>query len=401
MSSAIVVLFLIVTASAELGALPVGPFAPRIVPVAPKPNWNWDRIPTSFHGAVKDREFNETEVSRLARYQMTTIEKWYTPCASASAPHQSGPECAVEKKIEELFDRIRAQSKALGLPRPTAILYWNSMFDFAMYAAHQGMLDLEAQGVHAFLRDETGKVIELCNDGNVYCNVTTYDWTEPRVRELWVGTVVNATKQGIDGIFADHSAPEGTQIGFTGNPREPQGPNQLCNGKDQGRQCFNFTDEFRDSFNSWHMWATNYTQDLLSRMTGGPVIQGPLASMNNATTWGGNITDPSYCDFDGIREAQANSGMAVFEARGPCVPNEHCLAAYLAAVERGTYMHCTYNGDDLIGQTSFTDMDNYLGKPKGPAQETPAGSDIWVRMFASGTVVTYDNRKKIGTVAWA
>ena len=33
------------------------------------------------------------------------------------------------------------------------------------------------------------------------------------------------------------------------------------------------------------MWATNFTQDLLSKTTGGPVIQGPLAAMNNATAW--------------------------------------------------------------------------------------------------------------------
>jgi hypothetical protein len=29
----------------------------------------------SFHGAVKDREFTDAEVDRLARYQMATIEK--------------------------------------------------------------------------------------------------------------------------------------------------------------------------------------------------------------------------------------------------------------------------------------------------------------------------------------
>jgi hypothetical protein len=27
-------------------------------------------------GAVKDREFTDAEVGRLARYQMATIEKW-------------------------------------------------------------------------------------------------------------------------------------------------------------------------------------------------------------------------------------------------------------------------------------------------------------------------------------
>ena len=27
-------------------ALPVGPRAPALIPQAPKPTWNWDRIPT-------------------------------------------------------------------------------------------------------------------------------------------------------------------------------------------------------------------------------------------------------------------------------------------------------------------------------------------------------------------
>ena len=74
----------------------------------------------------------------------------------------------MERKIEQLFAQIRNESHKLGLPRPTANLFWNSMFDFSMYAAHQQMLDLEAAGVHAFLRDETGEIISLCNDGNVY-----------------------------------------------------------------------------------------------------------------------------------------------------------------------------------------------------------------------------------------
>ena len=154
-------------AAAKQPPLPTGPTAPHVTPAAPTPNFNWDRVPTSFHGAVKDREFTDAEVARLARYQMATIEKWYTPCGSAGPPHQSGPECAVEHKAEALFARVRVQSTALGLPRPTAILYWNTMFDFSMYAAHARMMELEAAGTHAFLRDETGAVISLCNDGNV------------------------------------------------------------------------------------------------------------------------------------------------------------------------------------------------------------------------------------------
>jgi hypothetical protein len=44
-------------------------------------------------------------------------------------------------------------------------------------------------------------------------SITTYNWVEPKVRELWVSVVLNATANGIDGIFADHSSNEGTYIG--------------------------------------------------------------------------------------------------------------------------------------------------------------------------------------------
>ena len=41
-------------------------------------------------------------------------------------------------------------------------------------------------------------------------------------------------------------------------------------------------------------WATNYTQDMLSKTTGGPEIQGPYARMGAANA----------CDFDSIRKMQ-------------------------------------------------------------------------------------------------
>ena len=137
----------------SLPELPTGPRAPTVVPVHPQPYWSWDRIPTSMHGADRNRAYNQSEVERLAKYQMYTPEKWYTPCG-AQGPTQAGPECAIESKTEDLFRQIRAIN-----PNQTTILYWNSMFDFSFYTAHQNMLDLEADGVHAFLRDKTGEVI--------------------------------------------------------------------------------------------------------------------------------------------------------------------------------------------------------------------------------------------------
>ena len=401
----------------SLPELPTGPRAPTVVPVHPQPYWSWDRIPTSMHGADRNRAYNQSEVERLAKYQMYTPEKWYTPCG-AQGPTQAGPECAIESKTEDLFRQIRAIN-----PNQTTILYWNSMFDFSFYTAHQKMLDLEADGVHAFLRDKTGEIISLCNDGNVYCNITTFDWTEPKVRELWIETVVNATslkddngRPLVDGIFADHSGRWGNGINIGAAHKDGMGPNQLCNGAGAGRLCYNFTSEFTASFNSWHNWATNFTQDLLSKTTGGPVIQGPYSRMNAVDA----------CDFDSIiaeQEAGFTNADGVLQwltvveasarSKGPdgnvdvargasCKPNESCLAAYLAAAEPYTYLHCMGNGDNLLGDTVFPEMDYPLGPPSGKAEEVREG--VFVRKFGGGTkptIVTWDNNMKTGTIEWA
>ena len=50
--------------------LPTGPRAPHVTPMPPKPYWSWDTIPTSMHGADESRLYNDSEVARLAKYQM-------------------------------------------------------------------------------------------------------------------------------------------------------------------------------------------------------------------------------------------------------------------------------------------------------------------------------------------
>ena len=388
-----------------LYVLPVGPRAPVVHPQKPDLYWSWNRIPTAFQGSKKERAFNDAEVQRLAKYQMLTLEKWYTPCAS-QGPTQSGPSCDVEDKMLQLY----ALTKAIS-PEQITIFYWNTMFDFAFYRAHAQMLAMEAAGLPSFLRDEHGEIISMCNDGNVYCNITTFDWTQPHVRELWVGTVVNMTQTGlVDGIFADHSSNIGITIGP--NKNKHQGPNQLCNGKGAQEQCYNFTDEFKASFNSWHLWSTNYTQDLLAKSTGGAVFQGPYAEAEFRAA--GDV-----CDFDAMREfaLHGKSKSDVFIIQSPrarpitmeaCQPTEKCLAAFLAAAKPYMYIYCQWDkGEDLLNETTFPEMDYLLGEPESDAVEVDPG--VWRRRFGGGgngtthnmTVVFWDNKKKTGNISWA
>ena len=162
--------------------------ARALVPAFPSPYFSWDTIPLAFHGANRARMYNDAEVAQLARYSMVTLEKWYTPCG-AQGPDQAGPECDVEAKMFETFRAIKAANANV-----TTLFYLNSMFDFSFYHLHGLMLARELAGERALLRDVNGTLVELCNDGNVYCNITTFDWSVPEVAALWTEAVVNATR---------------------------------------------------------------------------------------------------------------------------------------------------------------------------------------------------------------
>jgi hypothetical protein len=63
------------TASAPWPLPPPTAMAPRVVPQLPAPDWSWDVLPTSMHGADRDRAYNASEIERLAKYNMVTLEK--------------------------------------------------------------------------------------------------------------------------------------------------------------------------------------------------------------------------------------------------------------------------------------------------------------------------------------
>ena len=76
----------------------------------------------SFHGAVKDREFTDAEVNRLARYQMATIEK-VCPLQQRRRrqPTASMPLCPLTTMHAGAPSRARSGTRrAALLARPTS-----------------------------------------------------------------------------------------------------------------------------------------------------------------------------------------------------------------------------------------------------------------------------------------
>lgn len=242
-------------------------------------------------------------------------------------------------------------------PQHTNIMYLNSMFDFAFYRLNGIILDREAAGERLLLRDLHGTLVQLCNDGNHYCNVTNFDWTVPAMLDLWLEAVSNATASGgVDGVFADHLA---STIG----EQTTDGVPQLCNGVGALRACYNFTPAFAQAFNDAHAWLGNKTQDLLSKLPGrGPVIDGPYGSWSSPA-----------CDYRRLRAAveagAAGAGPFVLEAShapGACAPDDSCLANFLCAAEEYTYLTCF--SDEPVASTG-TQFALPLGPPTGPPVE--------------------------------
>ena len=399
-------LLLQLAASCSL-AQPPSPPVPS--PARPSPYWSWDVLPRAFHGANKTGMFDDAAVLLLSNYSIVvrwgaramacdlppppastrwiltpsraldpvprprprpapstpsppppppprararatqTLEKWYTPCAQG--PVQGSPSCDVEDKMYKTFLQLKARA-----PAHTNMLYLNSMFNFAFYRLAGLVLAREAAGEKLLLRDERGALVLLCNDGNHYCNVTTFDHSSAAMRALWLEAIANATSVGgVDGVFADHGdvaiKPQGA--GGDGAP-------QLCNGSGADRLCYNFTQTFADAFNAGHFWVVNKSTDVAARLPGhGPVVDGPWA------TW-----FAPACSFTKLRPiveaGLSGAGPFVIEAHDgggdSCSPDASCLANFLAAAEKHTYFMCMADAPAPPQPEFFYE----LGPPTGP-----------------------------------
>jgi hypothetical protein len=106
--------------------------------------------------------------------------------------------------------------------------------------------------------------------------------------------------------------------------------------------------------------------------------------------------DVDACDFEAIRSVQKNGHNAGPKSSGPilhvsvstakphhkntCKPSESCLAAFLAAAEPYTYLHCGYNDEKFLSGTSYPEMDYYLGAPHGLATEGGAARRFFLSL---------------------
>ena len=81
------------------------PQPPTLTPQLPTPFLSTAHLPIALHAANETGMYSQAAVEQMAKYDMVTIEKWYTLCG-AKHPTQGTPACNVEAKFYETFNAI-------------------------------------------------------------------------------------------------------------------------------------------------------------------------------------------------------------------------------------------------------------------------------------------------------
>jgi hypothetical protein len=218
---------------------------------APRPavRFDWSTVPVFFHADNFTGDWNNESLLQLAKYPIVTIEKWmgslaackadgWSPCCGAGGGADEVGETAVceEDRIISNFARLKAINKNVS-----TVLYLNSVLNFPQYRLAQQM----QSHPEYWLRDASGKVIGMYGDAGPP-NMTVFDFSQPAVREIFVGACVDAIKTGhVDGCFIDRAVD-----GF---------PTNL----DPAKQA---------AYDAGHLQVLHEMQRQISEISGGPLI---------------------------------------------------------------------------------------------------------------------------------
>jgi len=248
------------------------------------------------------------------------------------------------------------------------------------------------------LHDKRGRLVYLggCGSTKSAPNHTIYDHANPVMRAMWSDNVVKVVQENkgfVDGVFCDRSGSIGDE--FT-----------------KDLECYNFADGQLRAWNVGHWQAVADTQTKLDKVIDSAVVIGnhamPTADMHleaNASRWNGKMFEHFVPSRPYI---PPGNQLAAFEEAGEhgliseahvdfCKVNgtgasnvmfKRSLAAFLIGATEYSYYACTNGWGIHDGWEDWSpDYDRALGEPKGPAERTAHGSEIWRREFASGTVV--------------
>lgn len=346
------------------------------------PPFDWKTLPVAWHSDNGDSsKWTAVELQTLAKYSAVTFEKtqggdFFPPAVGGhkgltcqNGTDTSGCSCCEEDYIVKAAKVLKSVNQNVHV-----FAYVNSVIAYPWYAGAQRFLTNESY----WLRDVNGTLLN-----NIKMNPveTWYTWNHavPEVAEIFKAQCKNMTSSGyVEGCFVDGC----TKI-----------PGPLDNATDAAYRA-----------------AKSRMLAELEREIPGVLICGSNGKTYDGTSgsqlqnWGKHGGKFSQREIPAMQAAVAQSKM--FEAHGdavcrhagdplhPDVQTE--LAAFLVAAGEHSYYMC--GGFFGTKPVWYPVYDMPLGAPLANAT---LEKGVYVRRFASGTLVTYNTTSESGSIVWA
>jgi hypothetical protein len=224
-----------------------------------------------------------------------------------------------------------------------------------------------------------------------HCHV--YDYTEERVREYWKELCLNMTKTGwIDGCGADFSALEKNQWS--------------THTTEYIQKSLGVDLETAQAWNEGHRQVMRETTAALQESVGGYLIGKNYAELGDHV----NAVLEEGCPAQNQTIAMLHNLTATAKRLDQRLIyqchtfhfSESVLAVFLCGAGPDHYINMGGWSGDSPGFPSHWDptFEKPLGEPLSDAVYDPA-TTVWTRLFASGTVVTFNATSNEGNIDWA
>lgn len=341
---------------------------PLISTALTPPDTSLATIPVVYFGGVNASR-PKKNLEMLSKMRVVGVEKWEGPCWSDCLYKGTncGPNCGVEQYVLDTLKAVKELNPAVS-----TFFYWNTLLDFNFYSV--------ASSIPKVMDSNTKKPLILRND-NGLPGVYVFDYAQQTGRDGWYDYVVNLTKTGyVDGTFADKYSTMATQ--------NSSGGWQICN-----HWCGGVTEEEAIAWNDGKNATVEKTLQFFNEhktiffhgnteFVKHKDLKDPVLMINTIKS-----TLDQFLYAWVYYAGDQKWGHDPNDVSSECTDDN--IAIFLLAVEEGAFLEC--NGwDEQFAKP--------LGNPLGPA--TTHGN-IMNRTFASGTFVTWDLKKKTGTINWA
>ena len=328
------------------------------VVVCERPQFSWDTLPVFFHSSNASGLYNENSLKTIAKYSMVTIEKWQS--FDVNTTDDEDAMVAVMKAVKSIN------------PKTATYFYMNSFKDRPEMTRMARQL---SEHPSWYLTDEKG--VRVKNGQGYYA----FDLSNPKVRNWWKTTCLNATKYANgDGCFCDSSQHTDGQ-GFK-PALSPQKEKAFGEG------------------------LLNLTRDVQAALGDDKLLIGKVPNQPFVKAVQIEFFVPNNASINELLSG-ADSGQVIQAHKGLSMKPSGCsgdltdvIAAFLIAASENCYFGCggwNTRGNDTDPLTWRKEYDMPLGEPLGSATYQKG---IWMRQFKRGTKVTFDTSTNKGSIQW-